>query len=253
MLVVVSPAKKLDMSPEVEKIKTSKPLFSDDIDKLAKAAGQLSEEKLQALMKISPALARLNKERFNNFGNQERKPAAFAFAGDTYTGFDAKSLDQDALRWAQDHLRILSGLYGLLRPLDEIEPYRLEMGSRLKVENTSDLYAYWGSRLSNEINLQAKITGSTLLLNCASQEYFKAVDKKSLELEVITPQFFELTSKGPKQISFYAKKARGAMARYVVENRIATIEDLIQFNLAGYSYNSKESSRSSPVFFRKTD
>ena len=253
MLVVVSPAKKLDMSPEVEKIKTSKPLFSDDTDRLVKAAGQLSEENLQSLMKISPALARLNKERFNNFGNQERKPAAFAFAGDTYTGFDAKSLDEDALRWAQDHMRILSGLYGLLRPLDEIEPYRLEMGSRLKVENTSDLYAYWGSRLSNEINLQAKSTESTLLLNCASQEYFKAVDNKSLELEVITPQFFELTSKGPKQISFYAKKARGAMARYVVENRIATIEDLIQFNRAGYSYNSKESSRFSPVFFRKND
>ena len=253
MLVVVSPAKKLDMSPEVEKIKTSKPLFSYDTDRLVKAASQLSEENLQSLMKISPALARLNKERFNNFGNQERKPAAFAFAGDTYTGFDAKSLDEDALRWAQDHMRILSGLYGLLRPMDEIEPYRLEMGSRLKVENTSDLYAYWGSRLSNEINLQAKSTESTLLLNCASQEYFKAVDKKSLKLEVITPQFFELTSKGPKQISFYAKKARGAMARYVVENRIATIEDLIQFNLAGYSYNSKESSRFSPVFFRKND
>ena len=253
MLVVVSPAKKLDMSPEVEKIKTSKPLFSDDTDRLVKAASQLSAENLQSLMKISPALARLNQERFNNFGNQERKPAAFAFAGDTYTGFDAKSLDEDALRWAQDHMRILSGLYGLLRPLDEIEPYRLEMGSRLKVENTSDLYAYWGSRLSNEINLQAKSTKSTLLLNCASQEYFKAVDNKSLELEVITPQFFELTSKGPKQISFYAKKARGAMARYVVENRIATIEDLIQFNLAGYSYNPKESSRFSPVFFRKND
>ena len=253
MLVVVSPAKKLDMSPEVEKIKTSKPLFSDDTDRLVKATSQLSAENLQSLMKISPALARLNKERFNNFGNQERKPAAFAFAGDTYTGFDAKSLDEDALRWAQDHMRILSGLYGLLRPLDEIEPYRLEMGSRLKVENTSDLYAYWGSRLSNEINLQAKSTKSALLLNCASQEYFKAVDNKSLELEVITPQFFELTSKGPKQISFYAKKARGAMARYVVENRIATIEDLIQFNLAGYSYNSKESSRFAPAFFRKND
>ena len=172
MLVVVSPAKKLDMSPKVEKVKTSKPVFSDDIDRLVKAASQLSEKTLQSLMKISPTLARLNKERFNSFGSQERKPAAFAFAGDTYTGFDAKSLDEDALRWAQDHMRILSGLYGLLRPLDEIEPYRLEMGSRLKVEDTSDLYAYWGNRLSNEINLQAKSTKSTLLLNCASQEYF---------------------------------------------------------------------------------
>ena len=253
MLVVVSPAKKLDMKLKVEEVKTSKPVFSNDIDRLVKAANRLSEEGLQSLMKISPALARLNKERFNNFGSQERKPAAFAFAGDTYTGFDAKSLGEDALRWAQDHMRILSGLYGLLRPLDEIEPYRLEMGSRLKVENTSDLYTYWGNRLSNELNRQAKSTKSTSLLNCASQEYFKAVDNKSLELEVITPQFFELTPKGPKQISFYAKKARGAMARYVVENRIDKVDDLVQFDLAGYSYNAKESSRFSPVFFRKND
>ena len=150
MLVVVSPAKKLDMSPNGAKVKTSEPVFSEDIDKLVKAAGQLSEEGLRALMKISPALARLNKERFNNFGSQNRKPAAFAFAGDTYAGFDANSLDEDALRWAQEHMRILSGLYGLLRPLDEIEPYRLEMGSRLKVEETSDLYTYWGNRLANE-------------------------------------------------------------------------------------------------------
>ena len=187
MLVVVSPAKKLDMSPKVEKIKTSKPLFSDDTERLVKAASQLSEENLQSLMKISPALARLNKERFNNFGNQERKPAAFAFAGDTYAGFDAQSLDEDALRWAQNHMRILSGLYGLLRPLDEIEPYRLEMGSRLKVDETSNLYTYWGNRLANELNNQAKNTNSSVLLNCASQEYFKAVDKSSLELEIVTP------------------------------------------------------------------
>ena len=251
MLVVVSPAKKLDMSPNGAKVKTSEPVFSEDIDKLVKAAGQLSEEGLRALMKISPALARLNKERFNNFGSQDRKPAAFAFAGDTYAGFDANSLDEDALRWAQEHMRILSGLYGLLRPLDEIEPYRLEMGSRLKVEETSDLYTYWGNRLANELNNKAKSTNSSILLNCASQEYFKAVDCKSLELEVITPQFFELTPNGPKQISFYAKKARGAMARYVVENRIDKAEDLIDFDLAGYSFQKNGSSRFSPAFFRK--
>jgi hypothetical protein len=127
------------------------------------------------------------------------------------------------------------------------------MGSRLKVEDTADLYAYWGNRLAIKLNLQAKSTNSLILINCASQEYFKAVDRKSLELEVITPQFLELTSKGPKQIGFYAKKARGAMARYVVENRIDKVEDLIQFDLAGYSYNPKESSRSSPVFFRKNN
>ena len=252
MLVVVSPAKKLDMDP-VAGVQPTQPVFPERTRELVAEAAKLTSGELEKLMKISPNLAKLNQQRFSDFGSQDRKAAAFAFAGDTFQGLEAATLDADALRWAQDHLRILSGLYGILRPLDEIEPYRLEMGSRLKVENTSDLYAYWGSRLSNEINLQAKSTKSTLLLNCASQEYFKAVDNKSLELEVITPQFFELTSKGPKQISFYAKKARGAMARYVVENRIATIEDLIQFNLAGYSYNPKESSRFSPVFFRKND
>ena len=252
MLVVVSPAKKLDMSPKAENLETSEPIFSDDVDKLAKVAANLSEKNLQDLMKISPSLARLNKERFNAFGSQERKPAAFAFAGDTYAGFDAQSLDEDALRWAQNHMRILSGLYGLLRPLDEIEPYRLEMGSRLKVDETSDLYTYWGNRLANELNNQAKNTNSSVLLNCASQEYFKAVDKSSLELEIVTPQFYEVSSKGPKQISFYAKKARGAMARYVIENRINTVKDLVQFDLAGYTYNKNESSPSSPVFFRKS-
>ena len=252
MLVVISPAKKLNMQPS-EDIVPTKPIFGDEANELADVMQNLSLDKLQSLMAISENLAKLNADRFAHFGSQDKKPAALAFAGDTYLGLEAASLEPDEMAWAQNHLRVLSGLYGVLRPLDAIEPYRLEMGSRLKVENTSDLYAYWGSRLSNEINLQAKSTKSTLLLNCASQEYFKAVDNKSLELEVITPQFFELTSKGPKQISFYAKKARGAMARYVVENRIATIEDLIQFNLAGYSYNSKESSRFSPVFFRKND
>ncbi len=250
MLVVVSPAKKLDMSLEVEKVKTSKPVFSNDIDRLVKAANQLSEEGLQSLMKISPALARLNKERFNNFGSQERKPAAFAFAGDTYTGFDAKSLDEDALRWAQDHMRILSGLYGLLRPLDEIEPYRLEMGSRLKVENTSDLYAYWGNRLSNELNRQAKSTKCTLLLNCASQEYFSSVAADILNTKIITPTFYENTENGIKIISFYAKKARGAMARYIMENRISDPNSLLEFDLGGYKYQPEKSTLEAPVFVR---
>ena len=250
MLVVVSPAKKLDMSPKAEKLETSEPIFSDDVHKLAKVAANLSEKNLQDLMKISPSLARLNKERFNAFGSQERKPAAFAFAGDTYAGFDAQSLDEDALRWAQSHMRILSGLYGLLRPLDEIEPYRLEMGSRLKVDETSDLYTYWGNRLANELNNQAKNTNSSVLLNCASQEYFKAVDKSSLELEIVTPQFYELTSKGPKQVSFYAKKARGLMARWIIENKITDSKDLKKFNVDGYYYSAKDSSESEPVFLR---
>jgi len=146
MLVVVSPAKKLDMSPLTD-VTVTQPRFPDDATKLAKAAGRLTTQGLRDLMHLSEPLAKLNKTRFSEFGEQEKKAAVFAFAGDTYQGFEAATIDEDALRWAQDHLRILSGLYGLLRPLDEIEPYRLEMGSRLKVGRKSSLYEYWGDRI----------------------------------------------------------------------------------------------------------
>ena len=157
------------------------------------------------------------------------------------------------MRWAQDHLRILSGLYGLLRPLDEIEPYRLEMGSRLKVGRKSSLYEYWGDRIATELNQDAEATGSEILVNCASQEYFGAVDLRKLSLRVVTPQFYEEHEKGPRIVSFYAKRARGSMARYIVENRIKTVDAVCDFTVGGYAYQPEMSSPEKPVFLRASD
>ncbi|MGB2407321.1 MAG: peroxide stress protein YaaA [Paracoccaceae bacterium] len=249
MLVVVSPAKKLDMDP-VAGVQATQPVFPERTRELVAEAAKLTSGELEKLMKISPNLAKLNQQRFSDFGSQDRKPAAFAFAGDTFQGLEAATLDADALRWAQDHLRILSGLYGILRPLDEIEPYRLEMGSRLKTEHGKNLYEYWGSALALELSAQAKTTQSTAVVNCASQEYFQAVDTRSLSVPVISPVFMESTEKGPKIISFYAKRARGAMARFVVSNRIATPAALCDFDAGGYRYEPNLSSENKPVFLR---
>ena len=249
MLVVVSPAKKLDMDP-VAGVQPTQPVFPERTHELVAEAAKLTSGELEKLMKISPNLAKLNQQRFSDFGSQDRKPAAFAFAGDTFQGLEAATLDADALRWAQDHLRILSGLYGILRPLDEIEPYRLEMGSQLKTEHGKNLYEYWGSALALELSAQAKTTHSTAVVNCASQEYFQAVDTRSLSVPVISPVFMESTEKGPKIISFYAKRARGAMARFVVSNRIATPAALFDFDAGGYRYEPNLSSENKPVFLR---
>ena len=249
MLVVVSPAKKLDMDP-VAGVQPTQPMFPERTRELVTEAAKLTSGELEKLMKISPNLAKLNQQRFSDFGSQDRKPAAFAFAGDTFQGLEVATLDADALRWAQEHLRILSGLYGVLRPLDEIEPYRLEMGSRLKTEHGKNLYEYWGSELALELSTQAKTTKSTAVINCASQEYFQAVDTRSLSVPVISPVFMENTEKGPKIISFYAKRARGAMARFVVSNRIATPAGLCDFGAGGYRYEPDLSSENKPVFLR---
>ena len=249
MLVVVSPAKKLDMDP-VAGVQPTQPVFPERTRELVAEAAKLTSGELEKLMKISPNLAKLNQQRFSDFGSQDRKPAAFAFAGDTFQGLEAATLDADAQRWAQDHLRILSGLYGILRPLDEIEPYRLEMGSRLKTEHGKNLYEYWGSALALELSAQAKTTQSKAVVNCASQEYFQAVDAQALSVPVISPVFMESTEKGPKIISFYAKRARGAMARFVVSNRIATPAALFDFDAGGYRYEPNLSSENKPVFLR---
>ena len=249
MLVVVSPAKKLDMDP-VAGVQPTQPVFRERTRELVTEAAKLTSGELEKLMKISPNLAKLNHQRFSDFGSQDRKPAAFTFAGDTFQGLEVATLDGDALRWAQEHLRILSGLYGVLRPLDEIEPYRLEMGSRLKTEHGKNLYEYWGSALALELSAQAKTTHSTAVVNCASQEYFQAVDTQALSVPVISPVFMENTEKGPKIISFYAKRARGAMARFVVSNRISNLASLYDFDAGGYRYEANLSSENKPVFLR---
>ena len=249
MLVVISPAKKLNMNL-VQGLNISEPYFKDNVDGLVNIVRDLSSKELENLMDISSSLAELNKKRFNEFGNQQKKAAAFAFAGDTYKGLSVEKLDNDDLDFAQKHLRILSGLYGLLRPLDQIEPYRLEMGSKLKGEHGSSLYEYWGNKISENLNQHAKTISTKILVNCASNEYFNAINTKNLLLKVITPIFMERKNGKEKIISFYAKNARGAMARFIIQNRLQSEEDLKTFNLDGYNFSSEKSSEGKLVFIR---
>lgn len=249
MLIVVSPAKKMDMRP-VQGITPSRPAFHAEAEKLAQVARGLDAGGLKSLMKISDSLARLNAERYAAFGAMEEKPAVLAFAGDTYQGLEAGSLDPDELAWAQEHLRILSGLYGVLRPLDAIEPYRLEMGSRLATERGKTLYDFWGDRIARSLADQAAEVGTEILVNCASQEYFGAVDVASLGLRVITPVFMEERGGEAKIVSFYAKRARGAMARFIVQNRLRDPEALRDFDTGGYAHAPDLSTPDRPVFLR---
>ncbi len=249
MLTVVSPAKKMDMHP-VEGVTATVPRFHAEAAELAEVARGLSQGDLKKLMGISDNLAKLNSDRFRDFGEMERKPAALAFAGDTYQGLEAKSLEAEELDWAQDHFRILSGLYGLLRPLDAMEPYRLEMGSRLKTDHGTTLYAYWGDKIARQLNADAEAVGGDALINCASQEYFGAVDRKALKLRVITPVFKEMKSGEPKIVSFYAKRARGAMARFIIQNRLTDADSIKEFDTGGYRYKASLSNGDDWVFLR---
>ncbi|MBE0412241.1 peroxide stress protein YaaA [Yoonia sp.] len=252
MLVVISPAKSLDMDPVA--VTPTQPVFQDDAVRLVKTARNLTLKQLKDLMHISDDLARLNRDRFKVFQAepepQATKPAALAFNGDTYQGLEAKTLSEDDLRWAQDHLAILSGLYGVLRPLDAIQPYRLEMGSRLKTRRGKSLYDYWGDTIAKALNAQAAAQGTDTLINCASQEYFGAADRKALTLRVITPTFMELKDGKPRIVSFFAKRARGAMARYIMENRLTAPDDIKGFSAGGYAYDSDLSDGDKWVFLR---
>ncbi|HEY9019097.1 MAG TPA: peroxide stress protein YaaA [Paracoccaceae bacterium] len=250
MLITVSPAKKLDMT-EVAGVTPTRPDFGTDADRLARIARNLSVKDLQKLMGISESLAKLNADRFRDFGGMEEKPAALAFAGDTYQGLEAGSLDADEMAFAQDHLRILSGLYGVLRPLDAIQPYRLEMGSRLKTPRGATLYDYWGPRISEALNAQAEVLGTDTLINCASQEYFGAVDLSTLRPQVITPVFLEEKNGEAKIVSFYAKKARGAMARFIIQRRLTSPEGIKDFDSGGYAFRPDLSEGDRWVFLRE--
>ena len=252
MLIVLSPAKRLDWSETG--LETTEPQFPREAATLAAHARQLTLGDLKALMGLSDDLARLNRDRFRAFSDEplaeDTRPAIRAFAGDTYVGLDARSLDSDALDWAQDHLRILSGLYGLLRPRDAIQPYRLEMGSRLKTRRGATLYDYWGDRIARALNTAAETIGTGTLLNCASQEYFGAVDRKRLKLRVVTPAFLEDRDGEGRTISFFAKRARGAMARFVIDRRITDPEGLRDFDAMGYRFDPDTSTPETPVFRR---
>ncbi len=254
MLIVLSPAKRLDWKPT--DAKTTVPDFTEDALWLVKTARNLTLGDLQKLMSLSPDLAKLNRDRFKAFEETpdafSTRPAVHAFAGDTYIGLEADSLDDEEMAWAQDHLRILSGLYGVLRPLDAIQPYRLEMGSRLKTRRGKNLYEFWREDLSKNLNAQGEEICTDILVNCASQEYFGAVAPKALKLRVITPVFIEMKKGEPKIVSFFAKKARGAMARYIIQHRLTDPESLKEFDTGGYAYQPDMSDGDRLVFLRNT-
>lgn len=252
MLTVISPAKSLDLSPA--DATPTEPAWQADAIRLARTMRNLTLRDLRGLMDISDDLARLNRDRFRAFADRpapdQVKPAILAFNGDTYQGFDARSLDPDDMDYAQDHLRILSGLYGLLRPLDAIQPYRLEMGSRLKTRRGQNLYDYWGDQIAKALNRQAETIGTDVLINCASQEYFAAADRKALHLRVVTPVFMEVKAGRPAIVSFFAKRARGAMARFITQNRLSDPEELQDFDVGGYGFAPDHSTETRLVFLR---
>lgn len=254
MLALISPAKSLDFAETPFDLPTTKPAFQKEANALVDVARDLSASDLSKLMSISDDLAQLNHKRFKAFKTRSTdnnaRPAALTFAGDTYTGLRAGDLSDSELDYAQDHLRILSGLYGLLRPLDIIQPYRLEMGSRLKTEAASNLYGFWDDKITKAVRKAAKVADTNLVLNAASQEYFKAVKPDALKLRVITPAFEEESEDSRKMIGFFAKKARGAIARFMITERIRDTEDLKAFNWEGYSFRKDLSEGDRWVFTR---
>ena len=253
MLMVISPAKNLDYESELPTSKHSQPDFLDDACELIDQLKALEPHQVSNLMGISDKLGQLNAERFQSwhtpFTPDNARPAALAFNGDVYTGLDARSFSDKEFEFAQRHLRILSGLYGILRPLDLMQPYRLEMGTRFENRRGKDLYAFWGSRITDELNRLLKADDG-VLINLASNEYFKSVRKKELDASIITPHFKDWKNGQYKMISFYAKKARGLMCRYAIQNGITKAEDLKGFNLDGYYFSSEQSDDKTWTFLR---
>lgn len=254
MLVVISPAKTLDFETRLRTRRHTQPEF---LPQSCELVGRLRGKKpaqLRALMGISADLAELNHARFQAWSAdntpENSRQALLAFMGDVYTGLDARTLAPGDIDYAQKRLRILSGLYGLLRPLDLIQPYRLEMGTRLNNHYGANLYRYWGQRPTLALNTEAAALRTRFLVNLASNEYFKAVDTQLLEPEVITPVFTDRSGDGYKVLSFFAKKARGMMARYIVQRRLRKPEGLRDFDAEGYRYDEAQSSRNTYVFKR---
>ncbi len=250
MLTLISPAKSLDTTPHDAGVALTEPRFLDGTAKLLKGAQRLKPKAIGALMDISPALSQLNYERFQGFDAQTAQPCVFMFDGDVYDGLQARALDAEGLAWAQVRLRILSGLYGVLRPLDEIRPYRLEMGSQLKTGRHTSLYQFWGDTLAKSLNEELKAQDSDSLVNLASQEYARAALTKALKAKVVSPRFLEVKGNEAKIVSFFAKKARGLMARYMIDHRVDRPEGLKDFNVAGYTFRADLSSDGDWVFSR---
>ena len=260
MLILISPAKTLDFETLAPIAQFSQPDFLDDTAKLVKQLKQLSAGEISSLMKVSDKLGVLNSDRFKawqaDFDDANAKQALLAFQGDVYQGMQVDNFQPADFEYAQSHLRILSGLYGVLRPLDLIQPYRLEMGTKLahaKLQDLSanSLYEFWGDKLVQTLNGQLEQQEQKVIINLASNEYFKAVKPKLLQAEIITPAFKDWKSDKYKIISFYAKKARGMMTSYIIKNRITNLNELQNFAEAGYSYNPELSDPKNPTFTRQ--
>ncbi len=257
MLMVLSPAKKLDYDSPVRTALCSQPVFPDQTRELIGILRGLSANDLAGLMGLSDALARLNAERYAAWVDapdaRHARQAVLAFNGDVYEGLRAAELSDARLNWAQDHLAILSGLYGALRPLDLIQPHRLEMGTRLRTARGATLYAWWGDRIARELNRRLDaLSGERILLNLASGEYFKSVDRKVLDARVVECVFQDEKHGAWKVISFHAKRARGLMARHVIDHRIDAVAGLRDFSSEGYAYAPRESTADRLVFRRSS-
>ena len=255
MIIVLSPAKTLDYDFEVLN-KHSVPAFLNQSSKLIKLLQKKEPKDIASLMGLSDKLATLNYDRYQSWTasktvSNDSKPSMLVFKGDVYQGLQAESLSKSDLNFAQKHLRILSGLYGILKPLDLMKPYRLEMGTRLETSEGNSLYKFWGDKIQKNVLSELKDMKSDLIVNLASKEYFTVLGKMPEDINLVTPTFKDYKNGNYKIISFYAKKARGLMARWIIKNKIRNFEDLVDFNLDGYSFSKKESTVTTPVFLRK--
>lgn len=252
MKIIISPAKSLDFETQPKVKEYTQPRFLEESEKLNKKLKTLSRKKLSELMNISDDLASLNYDRNQDwnipFNPENSKQAIYSFTGEVFRGIDAMTIDEDKVEVLQDKLRILSGLYGLLKPLDLIQPYRLEMGTKLKVGRKENLYQFWGNSLAESLN--AELKDNELLINLASTEYFKALPKKALKVPMITPVFKDFKNGQYKTIMTFAKKARGLMVRYIIDNDVETLEQLKGFDTEGYQYTEEMSSEQELVFTR---
>ena len=255
MLIILSPAKTLDFDTASPTVKSTKPPMLTKAEELIRVMQGKDVEEIRQLMKVSEKIAALNIERYRDWSiennKSQGKQAIYAFMGDVYAGLDAASFSSEDIKFAQTHLRILSGLYGVLRPLDKMQAYRLEMGTRITTEKGNSLYEFWDKQVTLMLNKHAKISGATYLLNLASAEYFKVIKTQELNLDLVTPIFKDKKNGKYKIISFYAKKARGMMARFAIKNRITNPADLTEFNEQGYFFDSTNSDLHAPVFLRE--
>lgn len=254
MILVISPAKTLDYDSALPVESFSIPEFLDDSSELIKGLKKKSVDEVKGLMKLSDKLAELNVERYKDwklpFNKENARQSMFAFKGDVYVGLDAYSFEKDDVDFAQEHLRILSGLYGMLKPLDLMQPYRLEMGTRLENKRGKNLYQFWGDKLSKALNAEMSAMKSKVLVNLASSEYYSAVNEKVLDAEVVTPQFLDCKNAKYKMISFFAKKARGMMCAWIIRNKIDDPAKIKDFDVAGYKFCPERSEQNNPVFIR---